>query len=515
MHSLTRRIAAVVLVLAGVLVPAAANPPGGDRVFFVHQTDMLEAPVVMVIFDELPLATLLGRDGLVDAELFPGFAELRRTSTWYRNTTTSETFTKEARPALLTGSYPQRGLGESFDYPKSVFSLLGATYEVRASDIPPNVCPPSLCDEPIEPPAVQRFKSFGRGEKGALFLSFLQGLEAPDRPRFHLLHLVFPHGPWRYLPDGRRYDEVEPMPGEVDERGRGKSWGEDRWLVAQGYQRHLLQTQLADKLVAALLVKLRRTGLLDEALLVVTADHGIAWGRGKAKRLPRRSTIGALGWVPLFVKAPGQREAVVSDAPAQTVDVLPTIAGHLDAATWPDVDGVSLMDEHPPRRERWIVDVPAPSGTRLLRRAIEKKYDLLAGPDGAVDPWSVAPRGAATLLGERVRDAALAEPGEATFRAAALDRLAGAENASFTFPAFFQGTLERAAPRSLVAVSVNGRIVAVTRSYEQNGLVWFGALLPPDAFTDGTDRVRLFLVEDPAGLLLTPLPRADEGETRW
>lgn len=201
-----------------------------------------------------------------------------------------------------------------------------------------------------------------------------------------MLHLVFPHGPWRYLPDGRRYDEVDPMPGEVDERGRGTSWRRDGWLVAQAYQRHLLQTQLADKLVSALLMKLKRTNLLDDALLVVTADHGIGWKPGAWKRLPTRATAGSLGWVPLFVKAPGQREPYVSDAPAETVDVLPTIADHLDATTWPGVDGISLAAEYPLRRERLVVDVRVPTGPRLLRRAVEEKHDLLAGPDGVVDP---------------------------------------------------------------------------------------------------------------------------------
>lgn len=165
MHSLAGRCAAAVLALAGVLVPAAADSPDGDRVFFAHHTQLRPAPVVLVVFDELPLATLLRRDGDIDARLFPGFAELQRRSTWYRNTTTSETFTKEARPALLTGTYPVRDVGTSFDYPRSVFSLLGATHEIRAADIPPNVCPPVSCDEAIREPRVRRFHASARARR--------------------------------------------------------------------------------------------------------------------------------------------------------------------------------------------------------------------------------------------------------------------------------------------------------------------------------------------------------------
>lgn len=518
MRSPASRCAAAVLALAGVLVPAGAEPSDPQRVFFVHQIGMSPAPVVVVVFDELPLATLLDREGEVDGTLFPGFAELTRSATWYRNTTTSETFTKEARPALLTGSYPERRLRETFTYPRSLFSLLGDTYEIRAADIPPNICPPSSCDETIEAPAIRRFQSFGRGEKGALFLSFLRDLEPPDVPRLHLLHIVFPHGPWRYLPNGQRYEEIDPMPGEVDERGRGKSWTRDGWLIAQGYQRHLLQTRLADKLLSALIVKLRRTDLWRDSLVVVTADHGIGWGPGLPKRLPVKRTAGTLGWIPLFVKAPGQTAGTVSDAPAETVDLLPTIAGHLDAWLWPGVDGISLAETDPARRARRVVEVRVPRGLRLLTKAVKEKYDLLAGADGTIDPWSVAPGRSDELLGLRRNDLAIGERGEATFAAANLDRLAAASPRASTFPSFFEGTLQGSPDgrRPRIAIAINGAVAAVTRAYESSGLVWFGAMLHPGAFTERDDRIRLYLVEDVRARRVTPLPRTRaEAATPW
>ena len=41
-------------------------------------------PIVHVVFDELPLSTLVGADGAIDAKRFPNFARLARASTWYR-----------------------------------------------------------------------------------------------------------------------------------------------------------------------------------------------------------------------------------------------------------------------------------------------------------------------------------------------------------------------------------------------------------------------------------------------
>ena len=493
------------LAAAGVLVPASADEASDARLFFSrHSARFHEAPVVVVVLDELPLVTLLDRDGGIDESLFPGFARLARMSTWYRNTTSNQTFTKEALPALLTGTYPERKVHETFRYPRNLFSLLGATHEIRAADVRVNICPPDVCDPPIESPGPDRLRGFGRGAKGALFFSFLSRLEPPGRPRLHFLHLVFPHGPWRYLPSGQRYDEVDPMPGEVDRRGRGTSWANDRWLVAQGYQRHVLQTRVADRLIEALIVKLKRTGLLHEALLVVTADHGIGWAPGKPKRLPRPGTVATLAGVPLFVKAPGQTFGAVSDFPAETVDVVPTIADLLDATTWSGMDGVSLVGARGPReRPRYVVDVPVLEMQKGIARAVRDKHRMIGD-----DPWLVAPGRSEELIGMRLGELSIAPRGEVFARTSALDELVRADPRADEFPALFEGLLEgvERGRRPRVAVAVDGRIAAVTRSYDSHGLKWFAAMLRPAPFGPGEERVELFLVDDVRARRLTRLP---------
>lgn len=493
------------LAAAIVFLPVRAEESTGERLFFSRHSPMLhEAPVVVVVLDELPVVTLLDRDRRIDERQFPGFARLARMSTWYRNATSNQTFTKEALPALLTGTYPERAIRETFRYPRNLFSLLGATHEIRAADVPANICPPDLCDAPIRPPRSPRLRGFGPGAKGSLFYSFLSQLERPNRPRLHFVHLVFPHGPWRYLPSGQRYDEVDPMPGEVDERGRGTSWTGDRWLVAQGYQRHVLQARLADRLVDALLVKLKRTGLLHELLLVVTADHGIGWEPGSPKRLPRPSTVATLGGVPLFVKAPGQTYGAVSDFPAETVDVVPTIADLLDATPWPGMDGISLAGARGrPERYRTVVDVPAVRLRKATERAVRDKYRLVGR-----HPWRTSPGRSEELLGLRRSDLVVEPRGEVTAHTSALERLVSTGPRADAFPAFFEGILEgvQQGRRPRVAIMVDGRIAAVTRSYESSGLQWFGAILRPWLFGPHEERVELFLVEDVGARRLRHLP---------
>ncbi|MCB9388688.1 MAG: hypothetical protein H6512_03630 [Acidimicrobiia bacterium] len=62
--------------------------------------------VVLMIFDELPLSSLLDEAGEVDATMFPNFARLAHTSTWFQNVISVHTETAQAVPAILSGDTP-------------------------------------------------------------------------------------------------------------------------------------------------------------------------------------------------------------------------------------------------------------------------------------------------------------------------------------------------------------------------------------------------------------------------
>ena len=137
-----------------------------------------------------------------------------------------------------------------------------------------------------------------------------------------------PHEPWLYLPSGPRAGRRgRPDPGRQPDVGF-----DDPELTDQNHLRHLLQVGYTDRLVGQLLVACARTGLLERALLVVTADHGYSFQLGvKSRRLISEDNIEEIAPVPLFVKAPGQTEGQV-DRPG---------AEHRHAAD----------DRGPPRRE--------------------------------------------------------------------------------------------------------------------------------------------------------------------
>ena len=84
-----------------------------------------EAPVVLIVFDELATVSLMDGNGRLDAARYSAFASLARDATWYRNATTVHAHTTKAVPAILDGRVPSPGqLPTLADHPRNLFTLL-------------------------------------------------------------------------------------------------------------------------------------------------------------------------------------------------------------------------------------------------------------------------------------------------------------------------------------------------------------------------------------------------------
>jgi hypothetical protein len=66
-------------------------------------------------------------------------------------------------------------------------------------------------------------------------------------------------------------------------------------------------------------------------------------------------------------------------------------------------------------------------------------------------------------------------------------------------PVRVYGRIDGAPAGRDVAIAVNGRIVAVTRSFEHDGDTLVTAVTPEDAYRPGANGVRLFLVDGEGG----------------
>ena len=85
-----------------------------------------ETPVVLIVFDEFGVSSLMRADGSIDARRYPAFGRLAREGTWYAGATTVHEYTTQAVPSILTGNAPRKGgLPTIADHPRNLFTLLG------------------------------------------------------------------------------------------------------------------------------------------------------------------------------------------------------------------------------------------------------------------------------------------------------------------------------------------------------------------------------------------------------
>ena len=85
--------------------------------------------------------------------------------------------------------------------------------------------------------------------------------------------------------------------------------------------------------------------MYDKSLIVVAADHGVAFPKRRERRRLGRETAAEIAPVPLFIKAPGQKRGRVDDAWVSTIDILPTIFDVLDLDPKVKMDGRSAFSD--------------------------------------------------------------------------------------------------------------------------------------------------------------------------
>jgi len=459
--------------------------------------------IVMVVFDELPLTSLMGPGGRIDAERYPAFAGLARSANWYRGATAVHDSTALAVPAMLDGRYPRPGLrSDAYSHPANLFTLLAPSYEVNASEEATGLCPTSLC----EPMSGTTLSHLAHGKVGR-FRRFVSSVQRRRRPTLWFKHVLLPHVPWQFYPSGRRYRRhaPEPIPGLNGETGFGAPW-----LVKVSYQRHLLQLGLADRLLGELRARLRRLGLYRDALVVVVADHGIGFHVGTERRAVTPSNVEDLAPVPLFLKLPGERGGRIVDRHVETIDVLPTIL-ELARVPAPDrLDGHSLL--RPAAAQARRVTVFHRVGKRLntvggnytfsvedlehrREAAVRRKLNLF-GSGGGREPealYRIGPH--PELLGRRSASVPRVRgPATALIHQAA--ELRQVDPASGFVPGEVTGEVPNGPPRGgrPIALAVNGTIAAVgwTFSLEGSKVENFEVIVPERVFRRGANQAHVF-----------------------
>jgi hypothetical protein len=464
---------------------------------------------VLLVLDEFPADTLLGRGGRIDAGRYPNFAALAGDSTWFRNAHTAYDSTTKAVPLIIDGIRPHKGTSPIVrDHPHSIFTALGSRgYRIETFEEATALCPRRYCPaERRKRPAIIPNLKGGRAER---FGKFIRSIRPSRRPTFWMKHALLPHGPWVYMPSGHhsRPEGPELLPGMQTVPGFY-----DEYLTRHNEQRYLLQLGFVDRLIGRLVARLKSQGMYDDTLIVVTADHGFAFQVGvETRRSVRPSNVEELAPVPLFVKRPRQKAGRVADAYAQTLDIAPTIADALNVPLGYRADGRSAFSRAVrARREVSLVTRDFSSVVRISgrrwkarrRAVVRRRLRQLGSADWASLYTGIGPN--RRLIGQELGPARAAPGNRATI---SLGRsFAHVRRAGGVVPCQVAGRIHGSGPQQArdIAVAVNGRIEAVGRSFHLRGepVESYSVMVPEDALREGRNTVEVLEVTDEGAMVL-------------
>lgn len=503
------------------------------------------ADVVLIIFDELPTISLLDSSGKIDFRRFPNFARLASMGTWYPKANTDWPRTKKAVRSILTGVVPPHNIRpELSEYERNLFTMFGPDYSYNVIEQVTRLFPKSYEREGAAKPQLAFRLSTLASDVSVLYLHHLLPKEyrsyLPDvggqwidfwspptnrklsiaagyesmaanvaketGPTLSFIHTLLPHAPWRHLPDGRTYN-IFPFGPIFHEIGVELQFPQE--LVEHLRQRHLLQTGYCDRVLGELLDNLEAKGRLEQAMIVVTADHGIKLQSGALPRKLTLSSVPEILFVPLLIKYPGQTEGVISGSKARSVDILPTIADVVEAEMSWDFEGTSLLDPNRPDTDaRLISRGEYPGGSRDTAYSVDEMY--------------------ATLLKRLETQSAvlrLNEPDADFFRFGMYGKYVGRELADLPgkpppldvkfvspglwssvrlssdfIPVLVAGRIVSAPAamnaESRVALIINGTVGAISAVAKIQGEYHFSGIVIPSTFREGKNEVRVYLLSN-------------------
>jgi hypothetical protein len=397
-------------------------------------------PIVMVVFDEFPVTSLMDEQRGIDPVRYPNFAALARDAYWFRNATTVSDLTHFAVPSILTGKYPIKNkVPTSTDYPDNIFTLLGNSYKLKVFETITQLCPDQLCSRRLDnnklskrihllltdaifiilhvllppdltdglPVITQTWKDFStdnddysgdiKNESKTFVVGMFTIARAGGKKRqsnrieefrnfldsIHTTHMptfYFQHIFLPHIP-WQFFPSGQQYGVNVQVEGlevKSEKWADNELLIMQGFKRHLLQVGFVDKLLGELIERLKAVGIYDRSLIIITTDHGVSFQNEGNRRFLSKNNYQDIMPVPLLIKLPGQRRGMISDRNVETIDILPTIADVINIQIpWP-VDGRSVFERSLPERKEKIIFAEYNVGEKFIFEPyLENKYKTL------------------------------------------------------------------------------------------------------------------------------------------
>jgi arylsulfatase A-like enzyme len=206
----------------------------------------------------------------------------------------------------------------------------------------------------VKPPVIRLARAFAPGfclkpyrtahEMNAAALAWLDGVPA-GRPAFLFVNYMEAHQPWMAEAPFDHWVWEQPHARALAQRDlythEIKTFTPDELgFIVASYDG---QVAAMDAALGELLAALKTRGRYENALVVVTADHGEMLGEHGSVGHMGRMLYEPLVHVPMAVKFPGaERPRGRSDAPVDLVDLVPTVVKAAGATPSPEIEGEPL-----------------------------------------------------------------------------------------------------------------------------------------------------------------------------
>lgn len=509
-------------------------------------------PIVWIVFDELPLISLMDQEEQIDEAHYPNFSKLSKNSTWFKNATTVSYESHRSVPSILTGKrhYYQYFLPSFNNAPLNIFTLLRDVYDFEVVETLTSlyqaeaqrqadgsgstlfnllsvlvdvgvlylhiVTPPEysakLPDistkwggflQETEERGVGWKKRFAKFVKGFIeskknrvgeFHKFVSRISPRVKPTFYFYHAAIPHRPWEYYPGGQRYDAANSA-GVNNPKAR---WTDDEFLVRLNYQRHLLQVRFVDELLGDVMRRLKSIGMLDETLIVITADHGASFNPGDRFRGITKTNYVEILSVPLFIKTPNQTRGTVSNENVELIDIVPTVADILGIDIPWEVEGISALDPHRNKGGRKVTKTGGvfPADMDFSGPINRKLMWFGSGSDAEMYGIGIHRQ----FVGRKLKEFRVGSTAKLFYELAYAKFWEDVKTDGEWLPGHLTGTIygEHGEAGQLdLAVSVNGVVSATSRTVGgENGGIKFDVMVPPSVFRSGPNELGIFVINE-------------------
>ena len=390
-----KQVIAYLLVISILIV-------GG--LYFFRVGGKSRSPVYLIVLDEMSTEVLLDEDKGLNEDQFPNFKKLSLDADWYRNATSVAVETQFGVPAILTGRYPPlKDVRMTYDnYPVNICTILWKVgYTVNAYESSTTLCDRSAGAKVSYQPRLlakinsyieNRFSDKNR-ERPEDFLDWVSESDGSAN-NFNVIHSTLPHFPYQYTSSGEKYADSDYFDFKTSDVNG--VW-ENEQLAATAYQQYFWQSKYVDLLLGELIKKLKSEGSYEEAVIIVTADHGATYRLGANRRWPilndqntwdNKSAVIDMVKVPLFVKMPGKTGGRVINERVSTVDILPTLLNYLNVNSNVDFDGRDLLTESTENNGLYVLL----GRTHFNRNELTKREHDLDILDEEYDPQEIKSR---------------------------------------------------------------------------------------------------------------------------